>query len=139
MALNRSAEQKLLQIEAFLRLLSFLHLQVECFSLPVGEILGRSDPQILLGCGWHRDKVPSSLSELLGGIRILDVQSQRILCELADSFGRGYREEEVRLCESAERQLRERAELLRRGIEGKKKTNLTLCVAGATAFVILFV
>lgn len=126
-----------MQSEALARLLEFLRLQVECFALPVGEILSRVDRELLFGCGWRREEPPRSLSELFGAASSLDKESRRILGELALSFGKGYREEQVRLCDGAERQLRAHTERLRQSLEGKKRVNLTLCVAGATAFVIL--
>ena len=137
--LNRAAEHRLVQIEAFVHLLGFLRMQVECFALPIGEILARTDPRILFECGWHPNAPPRSLSELWEQVRILDGESERILFQWSASFGRGYREEEVRISDGAEKQLKKRAESLRHGLEGKRRVNLTLCVAGATAFVILLV
>ncbi len=137
--LNRSAQGTLGQVEGFLRLLQGIRLQVECFSLPIGEILARTDRSILSACGWRRERSPHDLRELLGGCVITDSETERLLLEFSSEFGKGYRQEQLNRCDCCLRQIEKRKEELAGRLAGKKKVNLTLCTASAAAVVILLV
>lgn len=137
--LNRSARGALAQIEGIERLLIFVRLQVECFSLPIGEILRRTEPSLLTQCGWKQREPPADLEALIRVCDISDPETERLLRELVSEFGRSYREEQLRRCDCYLRQLEARKERVRTALTGKKRVNLTLCAASAAALVILFV
>ncbi|MBR2354147.1 MAG: hypothetical protein IKA76_06590 [Clostridia bacterium] len=136
-SLNRGAGAVLTQIDAYVRLLRTVKREISCFALPIEEILLRTDPSILTGCGWIGEP-PRSFSELLSRTPPKDSEGKRLLLAFSSEFGRGYREEQEALLDYYLSFLEAREDELRERVAGKKRVNLTLCSAGAAALVILF-
>ncbi len=137
--LNGAATRSQTQTEAFIALIRYVRGQVECFALPIGEILRRCDKEILGACSWHLDVPPQSLEELADGCEFYDSGVERIFMEFASSFGQSYREDSVRECDYYLDALTERERALMSELPKKKKLNATLCISGALALIILFI
>lgn len=135
--LNRRAEARLHEVEAWIALLRFVKGQVECFSLPMREILLRCDAAILRGCGYAADVAPKSFSGMLEASSFCDGECEKIARAFAEEFGRGYREEETRGCEYYLAQLESYKETLTKKLPAQKKMNATLSVCAALALVLL--
>ncbi len=135
--MNQSANAALAQIEGWIAFLRYVRMQVECFSLPISDILKRCDPALLLACGYEDETTPKTPEELLSGVTIRDGASEGILRGFFDEFGKGYREEQVRSCDYHATLLGERREALAARLPERKKLHTTLCVAGALAVVVL--
>ncbi len=134
---NRVAVGRLEEVESWIRLLRFIRLQVECFSLPLSAILSRADPDLLRRCGYAAGERPRESSRPLAECRFLDEECRALCRSFFDEFGRSYREEQLCRCDYYIRLLEERRALLCGGLPGKKKINATLCLSGAAALVIL--
>lgn len=135
--INREAEKKIRQYEAFLRLLRYTRLQIDCFGLPCADILMGCEISLLSECGFGGEEHPENFRELYGK----SVFSDDVLCgvigSFSDEFGYGYREEELRRCDYYISILSDRLKLLRDEVKKKKKVNTTLCVSAALGIVIL--
>jgi len=137
--LNQSATASLRQVEAWLALLRYVKTQVECFSLPVSEILRRADPQLLRGCGYMGTMPPRSFEALLTFCAIRDGETEQLIRSFAEEFGKSYREEQSRGCDYYFSLLDARREGLVSQLPAKKRINSALCVSGALALVILLI
>lgn len=144
-ALNRRNEEKYDRLVSFIALLRFIRKEIECYSLPVYEILLRCDGEILKGCGCAdlaaaKIRPENAFGDLLSaceGAPHEKVQSK--LERFSRELGRGYREEQLRICDYFISSLEE----LRATAEGEskkqKKLTFTLCLCGAAMVVLLII
>ena len=135
--MNQAATVSLAQIEGWIAFLRYVRVQIECFALPLNDILRKCDPTLLASCGYEGKSPPETAEALLEGISIRDGAAESILRGFFDEFGKGYREEQVRSCEYHGALLLERRETLSARLPERKKLHSTLCVAGALAVVVL--
>lgn len=127
------------RIEKYILLLRYIRSQIDCFALPICDILGRADRQLLIGCGWEEESFPSSLEEMLREASVEDEGARGILLEFCEDFGKSYLEEQIRRCDHYISLLDERRDILNKDLPRKKKLNSTLCISGAVAVVILLI
>lgn len=137
--LNKGASLALTQTEAHIALLRYIRAQVECFALPVAKILSSCERGLLEECGWQGENTPKTLTEFFSECEIYDPQSEKVLGDFANGFGKSYRDESVKECDYYISLLLQRAEEMSLELPRKKKLNTTLCVCGALAVVILFI
>lgn len=135
--LNRRAERRLREVEGWIALLRFVKSQVECFSLPMGEILLRCDASVLHECGCVATVAPKSFSAMIEASSFYDAECERLAHAFAEEFGRGYREEVMRGCDYYLAQLTSHKEMLSKKLPAQKKLNATLSICGALALVLL--
>ncbi len=135
--LNRRAENRLGETEGWIALLRFVKGQVECFSLPMGDILARCDAGLLRDCGYGATLAPKSFSGMIEASSFCDRDCERIARAFAEDFGRGYREEEARGCDYYLAQLESHKEMLSKKLPAQKKMNATLSICAALALVLL--
>ncbi len=135
--MNRLAALSLQQTEAWLSLIRLTRSQVECFDLSAKQILIRCEGALLRQCGYEKKHPPESFEELVSFCEIKDGRTRQIAEEFAKSFGKGYREEQLRRCTYSADLLHDRAETIRLRLPSQKKLNTTLCLSGALAMVIL--
>ena len=138
-SLNKSAKDTLSQTEYFISLVRFLRAQIECFSMSVPRALGRAPDEILSGCGFSGEKRPQSIGELLDGCRVTDEAVMRDMRRLAYDIGKGYREEQLTLCDYCLSLLEGQRVRIAGQLPLKIKVNSVLSLAGAAAVVILLI
>ena len=125
--------------EKYILLLRYIKVQIDCFALPIGEILARTEGSLLAGCGWRSESAPTSLDEMLTEAGLGDRTSQGILLEFCKDFGRSYLDEQIRRCDHYITLLEERQVSVGKDIPRRKKLNSTLCISGALALIILLI
>lgn len=136
-ALNRRAERRLREVESWILLLRYVKGQVECFSLPMNEILARCEREILQNCGYVGTVAPKSFLALLDASSLHDADAAKTVRAFAEEFGRGYREEQTRGCDYYLSLLEARRRTLAEKLPAQKKLNSTLCLCAALAIVLL--
>ena len=136
---NSGTRQVLRQTEAFISLLRFIRSQIECFALPLPQALGRCPAEILKGCGYDRAEKPSSGEHLMAGCCIEDTSVRRSMERFFSEIGRGYREEQLNLCDYCISSLEERRAHMASQLPMKIKVNSALSIVGAVAVVILLI
>ena len=136
---NSGTRQTLRQTEAFISLLRFIRSQIECFALPLPRALARCPAELLRGCGYDSDEAPSSAEQLMRGCNISDDNVRRGLERFFSEVGRGYRKEQLSLCDYCISLLEERRAYMSSQLPMKMKVNSALSVAGAVAVVILLI
>lgn len=135
---GRRAAERLMRVEGLCDLLQRIRTEVDCFSLPIGEILSRCDREILRKCGYESSSPPRDMEGLMRGCRIHDREAREILLRFSENFGRCYREEQLRRCVYACDSLRLRRERLSEELPRRRRMQSTLLVSGALALVIIF-
>ena len=136
--LNSDAKERVRRIDGLIALVRHIKTEIECFALPIPKILERCPRELLLSCGYCRGSSPANMQELFEGTAVFDGSARTSLEALCQGLGRGYREEQLSLCESCERALEERRRQLSSSLASKIKMNSALCLGGALAAVILF-
>lgn len=137
-ALNRRMLIALRRAEAWTVLLRSIKNEIECFSLPIRDILKKTDTELLHACGYTREAPPDSLSELISSARNVDGETERIIGRFASEFGRCYRSEQVERCAYYISLMEDRRIALLSELPSKKRLNSTLCMAGSLGLLILF-
>ncbi len=137
--MNQRAAHTLKQAEGWLSLLRFIRTQVDCFALPIPQILSRVDHARLLCCGYEGQTPPRSLEELFLRCTIRDGEVERIAKSFVGEFGKGYREEQLRSCEYYCELLAARRDALAAQLPARRRVTSTLWISGALAVVILLI
>ena len=91
-------KKKIEEIEGLISLIRHIRNQIDCFSMPMGNILS-SCTDILLKLGVS-EKI-SSLSELASKLEVTCTECERIINDFSSSIGKGYREREIKICDKA--------------------------------------
>ena len=137
--LNEKISRDHQRIEKYILLLRYIRSQIDCFALPICDILERADKALLAGCGWEREEPPSSVEDMLGEASVEDEGARGILLEFCKDFGKSYLDEQIRRCDHFISLLDERRNALAKDLPRKKKLNSTLCISGAVAVIILLI
>ena len=92
--------KKLRQLDSFTALIRYIRNQIDFYSVPIDRILSECPTEILDELGGREAKM--TLEGLVGRETVvIEGEGRRIIAELATSFGRNYRERQVKLCDSA--------------------------------------
>jgi hypothetical protein len=135
--MNQSASAKCEQTQQLIRFLKFVRNQVECFGLPARDILLYCERDMLDGCGFYNCNGDVSFELLARDCEIYDDVSARIMRDFLCSFGKSYRDEQIRECDRAIESLCERRAELFSELPKKKKLNSTVCITTAICLGIL--
>ena len=120
-------------------LLEYIKSMIDCYSLPIGQILRRADPALLKACGYRGEKAPANLAELIEKSDIEDAETTEILSAFAKDFGKGYRRDEVLRCGAFLERIRAREQKMYKESAKKKRVILALTVCSALATIILLI
>lgn len=135
--LNGELARRRTQAAAIEEWLRFVRGQIDCFAMPISDILLISGRETLCECGYFADVMPNDFFEFLESAEIYDGDIEEALRELGASFGGCYREEQLRACERCIEAVSQRRQEMSAEIPKKKKLNATLCVSAALAVAIL--
>ena len=133
-----SEREKIVQLEIFITLISYIRTQIDLYSAPIDKILSGCQKDILNRLGVYTS--PKSFAELLSFSDLLvDEESQKILLDFSSLLGKNYRDHELKLCERTIRELEAQKEKLIRIYPSRKKTAMALFLAigGITVILLL--
>ena len=137
-AVNARETAALSQTEGFIAFIRGARVQIDCFAMPITQILAMCDRSVYKACG-YTGAVPSGLAEFARECRVCDKAAHEIFSGFASEFGRGYREEQLKACDYYSSLLEERRRMLSTVLPQKKKRNSTLLLSGALAAAILLI
>ncbi len=128
--------KRLAQAEGFLALLREIRVRIECFSMPITQILSECDRSVLLACGTER--TPKDLAALLSDVRLyLSEEICRLLTALSKKLGTGYREEQLRCIDYYVARLSPYCDTLRGELQKRERMALVLPIALCAALILL--
>ena len=136
--LNRRLTQGLRCAEGWERLIGLIKNEIECFSLPISDILSRTDPSLLLLCGYTGGGQPKGLWELTEKTVFADSETEKIATRFVAEFGQCYKAEQVERCAYFATLAEARRKTLASELPAKKRLNLTLCISAGLGILILF-
>lgn len=135
--INASDSASLSQTEGFISFIRLCRVQIDCFSLPMGEILRGCKKKVLSDCGYQRSEPPSDISGFVSGCRVSDPKAYKLFSDFSSEFGRGYRNEQLKACDYYISMLEEHRKKLDVSLPVKRKRNSALCVCASLALAIL--
>jgi hypothetical protein len=124
-------------MQAAVALVRHLREQIAVFSRPVRECLAGLPQEIASVLGFVAGEEASDLEEFLARCETLPDGAREELKGLARSLGRGYRDEQIRLCDGVLGRLAEQEERLARALPGRQRSDRVLGVCGALVLAIL--
>ena len=136
--LNRRLTLSLRQAEGWERLIGAIKTEVECFSLPISDILARADPSLLSLCGYAGRGCPKDLTKLLEQTIFSDPETEGIVRRVASEFGQCYKTEQVERCAYFLALTEARRKAIATELPAKKRLNSTLCISACLGILILF-
>ena len=136
--LNKRASSALICAEGGGELITRIKTEIECFALPIGDILSRIDPSIFERCGYTGSAPPKDLHGLLEKTLFTDAETERQAVSFVSEFGRCYKNEQVERCSYFMALMEERRRKLASELPSKQKLNATLSLAAGLGAIILF-
>ena len=104
LAMNRMEKRRLTVLDGYVALLRYIKGQINCFAMPVADILATADPDILSACQGKKvmdhTAEAKTVSELIQASRLfLEPETERLLQNFSAELGHTFREEQVMRCE----------------------------------------
>ncbi len=108
---NRMERKRLMVLDGYISLIRYIKGQIDCFAMPVEDIMATADPLLLSACmgegnahvgyGTQPDmRVWLALPEMIGESHVyLEPESERLLKLFACELGQTYRAEQVMRCD----------------------------------------
>ena len=129
--------QRIEALDTFISLIRYIRDRVDLYSMPIDKILLSCKESILSRVG--AEASVRDIHELLSECdAVWGEESDRILRDFADSFGKSYREQQIKLCEITAKALDEQRKRLEKEFLARRKTVAALCAAiGGMIFIAL--
>lgn len=124
-------------LEHLINLVRYIKTQIDCFMLPVDKIISdytaNNDSQI--SSELKKSSFPKSAENLKS---IVGDEEYEAFLYLAKSLGRGYRDEQLKLCDICTKSLESVLEKQKSDMQPKIKTHRAFCLLGSVMIIILF-
>ena len=118
---------KIVRLDTYIELISFVRNRIDLYSEPVGKILSGCRTSIISRLSV--DGSPQSFRELIKNeTDCIDEISRKILDDFADSLGKSYRETQIKLCDKTLGELEKHKKTLEAAYISRKKTIIALCL-----------
>ena len=149
LSVRRFEYRRLRVLDGYISLIYYIKGQIDCYAMPLSEILARVDPGILADClGLDRTPAYPFRTENLGGepplpamvqeSRLyLQPESERLLSSFAGELGSVYRAEQVARCDYYIGALTEERRKLYDTMPARLRTCSTLCLCCAIGAAVL--
>ena len=132
----RFEKKRLAVLDGWLGLLLYIRGQIDCYLMPLDEILALADKTLLSSC--MAKKEDTTLSAILASSSpYLDEESRRLLSALVREIGNSYREEQLKRCDFYIDALRTRREKTASELPARLKMGVTLSLCAAVGTAIL--
>lgn len=130
---------KVERLRSLLALLRAIGSRIENYCMPTDEILTSVPSELIIGCGYSAERLPSSVGELLEECPFSDDgEVYGFLCTFLSSLGTSYKSDELARCRLACEEVS--AMIERRCAENGKRQKtlpvLCLCASAAIAIII---
>lgn len=133
-----SQKSRLKNLEYLIGLVRYIRTQIDCFMLPVDKIISdyTSDDNSQIASELKKSSFPKSAENLKN---ILGIEEYEVILNLSKSLGRGYRDEQLKLCEICIDSLDSIHEKHKADMQSKIKTYRAFCLLGSVMIIILFI
>ncbi len=119
-------KKKLCVLDSFISLIFYIKGQVDCYSMPIADILSGAPAEILQKCGYVEGM---SLADMVSESKMyLGDEGYRLLYCFSSEFGGTYRDEQIKRCDYYIEALTEERKNMAEEIPKKSKTYGTLAI-----------
>ena len=133
---RRFEERRLRTLDGLIALITYIKGQVDCYALPIGEILSRLPAEIFYDCNCPEGA--DSIDEIVAECRIyLEEESLRLVEAFASEFGSTFREEQLRRCDHYISSLGAERRVLAEDVIKRSRVGSALWVCSSLAILIL--
>ncbi len=122
-------------VVGYIELMKYIRMQIDLYLTPLDGIFAKMPTEMLEKCGYHEKKRPRGLRELV----IDGCVCRRELEGAVRELGRGYREEELKLCDGCIFLLAEKLEKMKRELPNERRTRTVLELSAASALILLVI
>ncbi len=149
-SVTRFERRRLSVLDAYLSLLYYIKGQIDCYAMPLGDILAGCDPTLLSAClGLDSpDEARAYLPRLLAAERpllalvqesrvYLEAESERLLCAFAQELGRTHRTDQVARCAHYIGLVTEERRRLLESLPTRMRVGATLCLCAAAGVAVI--
>lgn len=142
MASARYERRRVGVLDGYLSLLRFIRGQINCFAMPMEQILAGVDGSVLAACrgqtGWDAGRPTPSIPLLLRDSHgYLGAESERLLASFSHELGHTHRAEQVGRCDYYLSALEEQRARLADTLPTRIRTGGALCMTCALAIAVL--
>lgn len=146
-AITRFERRRLRVLDGYISLIYYIKGQIDCYAMPLSDILDRADPAILAACLGLEPTDPflrlsteggSPLPAMVKESRLyLEPESERLLTTLTGELGATYRAEQVARCDYYVAALTEERRKLNDTLPSRLRATCTLCICCAIGAAVL--
>ena len=133
---SRFEKRKLSVVDAWIDLILHIRSQIDCYLMPLDEILACTDRETLTGC-MCRTPHPELSMLLESSSPYFTQEAKRLLTAFVKEIGGSYREEQLRRCDYYVNALRHIRQKIAEELPSKTKVSITLSLCLAVSAVIL--
>ena len=150
LAVHRFERRRLSVLDGYISLISYIKGQIDCYAMPITDILARADPALIAAClgldaplSPHRAIPPDRaeihpLPTLIRESRLyLEPESERLLATFTGELGAVFRAEQVARCDYYLEALTRQRSKLAEALPARLRVGSTLCMCCAVAAAIL--
>ena len=133
--ISKFEKKRLSVLDSFISLIFYIKGQVDCYSMPLDEILGTAPPKLLESCSYACGE---GLIYMVEKSRVfLSEESFRLIYCFSSEFGSTYREEQMKRCDYYIEALTREREILAGEIPKRSKIYSTLAICSSLCLAIM--
>jgi hypothetical protein len=147
LVISHFERRRLRVLDGYISLIYYVKGQIDCYALPMDDILERADPTVLAACmGLEIGEAPpnlpaqgtAALSHMVEESRLyLEPESERLLRSLSGEFGATFRTEQVTRCQHYLDALTRERDRLNANLPARLRATCTLCLCCAIGAAVL--
>ena len=132
----RYEKRRIAVLDGWIDLILYIRTQIDCYLMPIGEILAVADPSLLRSVLCNSPR-PDLTALYHTSQFYLDNESKRLVCTLIRELGTSYREEQLRRCDYYTSVLRRIRDKRQEELPARVRVTVALCLTAAAAAAIL--
>ena len=142
-SMNRLEQRRLAVLDGYIALIRYIKGQINCYAMPIGDILAAADPVLLRDClgegARHRSPLSTvTLASMIQAARLyLEPETERLLSNFSKELGHTFREEQVTRCDDYIIALGEERRKLAENVPMRERINSVLALSTALGMTIL--
>ena len=129
---------KELQFSAYIKLISYIKNQIECYMLPIDTIIAECDIELLSECG-SVSRASTLVDFLDNSTFYIDEDVIRLLYDFAEDFGLKYYNEQIKTCDRYINELNKSREVYLNQRAKDKKLSLAICLSISFSLILILI
>jgi hypothetical protein len=131
-------KRKELQFSAYIKLISYIKNQIECYMLPIDTIIAECDIELLSECG-SVNRASTLVDFLDNSTFYIDGDVIRLLYDFAEDFGLKYYNEQIKTCDRYIDELNKSREVYLNQRAKDKKLSLAICLSISFSLILILI